>query len=32
MGENGKQAVVSKYSWKTEEQKLIDLYLKTLSF
>jgi glycosyltransferase involved in cell wall biosynthesis len=26
MGENGKQAVIEVYSWKTEEKKLLDLY------
>ena len=27
MGEKGRQAVLEKYNWHTEEQKLIDLYL-----
>jgi glycosyltransferase involved in cell wall biosynthesis len=31
MGENGKQAVTSTYSWKTEEQRLLDLYSIILS-
>ena len=28
MGENGKRAIVEKYNWETEEQKLISLYHK----
>lgn len=31
MGESGKQAVISTYSWKTEEKTLLDLYSITLS-